>query len=284
MQTKQGTFFGNKGSREEMIERLIKPLTIDEITIYVGTREAAEKVKNLKGSFSLLVDISSDPVPENNPSDYLPLQLRDNSNQPLKVDDLLKWTAQMEQQRQEGKILICCNAGKSRSVALAVAYFLSKTENSLEEILNKIQVVHPEATITSFARQLIQFEDHINLQKAKPVNTTDINRLNGDLRDRVTAKLEAQAACFEKDKDEWLATITRYAISALTCTDAKSVLSYLQDNEEGEEKSIIEWIKSELPDCYKLLHTCYTLGLLTGVDEMFANNPELPDESARLNI
>lgn len=65
------------------------------------------------------------------------------------------------------KVFVHCMDGKSRSVSIVLAYMMSLSEDSIDNLLGEIQVVRPIAQPnTSFMSQLVRFRDNVNYMNA----------------------------------------------------------------------------------------------------------------------
>lgn len=108
------------------------------------------------------VELPNTPLPDNRPPTYLRVPVKDSRDSNLieyfdQVADMIEKTRQ-----EDGKSLVHCVAGVSRSVSLILAYLMKYADMSLKQAFHHVRSVRPQVRPnTGFFKQLIEYEQRL---------------------------------------------------------------------------------------------------------------------------
>lgn len=123
-----------------------------------------ETLENLEIKFvvNATVELPNTPLPDNRPPTYLRVPVKDSRDSHLieyfdQVADMIEKTRQ-----EDGKSLVHCVAGVSRSVSLILAYLMKYADMSLKQAFHHVRSVRPQVRPnTGFFKQLIEYEQRL---------------------------------------------------------------------------------------------------------------------------
>lgn len=109
------------------------------------------------------VELPDTPLPDDRP-EFLRVAIKDSSSANLseyfdQVADMIEKT----RESNEGRSLVHCVAGVSRSVSLVLAYLMKYQKMSLKSAFHHVKSVRPQIRPnTGFFKQLIEYEEKIH--------------------------------------------------------------------------------------------------------------------------
>lgn len=123
-----------------------------------------ETLENLEIKFvvNATVELPDTPLPDNRPPTYLRVPVKDSRDSNLneyfdQVADMIEKTRQ-----EDGKSLVHCVAGVSRSVSLILAYLMKYADMNLKQAFNHVRSARPQVRPnTGFFKQLIEYEQRL---------------------------------------------------------------------------------------------------------------------------
>lgn len=120
-------------------------------------------LENLEIKFvvNATVELPDTPLPDN-PPEYLRIPIKDSRDSNL-IEYFDQVADTIERVRQEdGKSLVHCVAGVSRSVSLVLAYLMEYADMSLKNAFQHVRSVRPQVRPnTGFFKQLIEYEQRL---------------------------------------------------------------------------------------------------------------------------
>jgi atypical dual specificity phosphatase len=124
-----------------------------------------ETLENLKIKFvvNATVELPDTPLPDERP-DYLRIPIKDSSSANLfEYFDQVAEMIEKTRENNDGKTLIHCVAGVSRSVSLILAYLMKYQKMSLKTAFHHVKSIRPQIRPnTGFFKQLIDYEERIH--------------------------------------------------------------------------------------------------------------------------
>lgn len=122
-----------------------------------------ETIENLKIKFvvNATIELPDTPLPDKKP-DYLRVPIKDSRESVLidyfdQVADMIETT-----RGKDGRSLVHCVAGVSRSVSLVLAYLMKYADMSLKNAFQHVRSVRPQIRPnTGFFKQLIEYEQRL---------------------------------------------------------------------------------------------------------------------------
>lgn len=123
--------------------------------------ETLEKLE-IKFVVNATVELPDTPLPDDRP-EYLRVAIKDSRESNLieyfdQVADMVEKTRQ-----EDGKSLIHCVAGVSRSVSLVLAYLMKYADMSLKNAFQHVRAVRPQVRPNlGFFKQLIEYEQRLH--------------------------------------------------------------------------------------------------------------------------
>lgn len=122
-----------------------------------------ETIENLEIKFvvNATVELPDTPLPDIRP-DYLRVPIKDSRESNL-IEYFDQVADSIEKTRQEdGKSLVHCVAGVSRSVSLVLAYLMKYADMSLKKAFQHVRSVRPQVRPNlGFFKQLIEYEQRL---------------------------------------------------------------------------------------------------------------------------
>lgn len=122
-----------------------------------------ETLENLEIKFvvNATVELPDTPLPDEKP-EYLRVAIKDSRESNL-IDYFDQVADRIEKIRQEdGKSLVHCVAGVSRSVSLVLAYLMKYADMSLKNAFHHVRSVRPQVRPNlGFFKQLIEYEQRL---------------------------------------------------------------------------------------------------------------------------
>lgn len=123
-----------------------------------------ETIENLDIRFvvNATVELPDTPLPDNRPPNYLRVSIKDSRDANL-IDHFDQVADEIEKTREaDGRSLVHCVAGVSRSVSLILAYLMKYQDMSLKKAFQHVRSVRPQVRPnTGFFKQLIEYERRI---------------------------------------------------------------------------------------------------------------------------
>jgi atypical dual specificity phosphatase len=124
-----------------------------------------EKLENLRIKFvvNATVELPDTPLPDEKP-DYLRIPIKDSSSANLfEYFDQVAEMIEKTRENNDGRTLVHCVAGVSRSVSLVLAYLMKYQKMSLKSAFHHVKSIRPQIRPnTGFFKQLIDYEERIH--------------------------------------------------------------------------------------------------------------------------
>lgn len=122
-----------------------------------------ETIENLEIKFvvNATIELPDTPLPDKKP-DYLRVPIKD-SRESILIDYFDQVADMIEKTREkDGRSLVHCVAGVSRSVSLVIAYLMKYADMSLKSAFQHVRSVRPQIRPnTGFFKQLIEYEQRL---------------------------------------------------------------------------------------------------------------------------
>lgn len=143
------------------------------------------------------VELPDTPLPDNNIPEYMRVALKDTRESNL-IDYFDEVADKIEDIRQkDGKSLVHCVAGVSRSVSLVMAYLMKYSDMSLKEAFHHVRSVRPQVRPNlGFFKQLIEYEER--LHGTTTVSMVFCNSLGEDIPDVYEPEYRAMELLYQK--------------------------------------------------------------------------------------
>lgn len=158
--------------------------------------ETLEKLE-VKFVVNATVELPDTPLPDNDKPEYMRVALKDTRESNL-IDYFDEVADKIEEIRQkDGKSLVHCVAGVSRSVSLVIAYLMKYSEMSLKEAFHHVRSVRPQVRPNlGFFKQLIDYEQR--LRGTATVSMVYCNSLGEDIPDVYEPEYKAMELLYQK--------------------------------------------------------------------------------------
>ena len=151
---------------------------MDEVfpNLYVGDIMAASNKDILMrcGITHIINLAASESFPDKYPSSFQYLKITVRDNRQVNISEKFEECVQFIKKaifHHNGKVLVHCYAGQSRSATIAVAYLMSVHGKSYQQAVETVREARPVININSgFVKQLKQYEKSLNFgQKSNSV-------------------------------------------------------------------------------------------------------------------
>lgn len=158
--------------------------------------ETLEKL-GVKFVVNATIELPDTPLPDNDPPEYMRVALKDTRESNL-IEYFDEVADKIEEIRQkDGKSLVHCVAGVSRSVSLVLAYLMKYSDMSLKQAFHHVRSVRPQVRPNlGFFKQLIEYEQR--LFGTTTVSMIPCNSLGEDIPDVYEPEYRAMELLYQK--------------------------------------------------------------------------------------
>lgn len=137
--------------------------------LLVGSVDVAHDYARLKElGVTHILNVGYD-IPNIFPCDisYLTIEMLDDPDEDI-LSHYRKCEGFIDKGRQNGNILVHCNAGRSRSVSIALAYVMHRERLAVDVALGKLRETRPVAEPNEgFMRQLRELQDSLGISTSQ---------------------------------------------------------------------------------------------------------------------